>query len=163
MTRQRLQRLTWEYIHFVKFYGILRRFCDPQDNFFLYLIFFQVDFSSEAQVETSDDILAKYRKRPPATLSANSTEDDLLASGELSTSNEVILHEGNRSQDDIDYSNEDVDSRLVIDPHNIEASYAFQVLIKWISKMNYSANVIKICFFTMYVIGYDYVFFFLNF
>ena len=86
-----------------------------------------------------------------------------MASGELSTSNEVILHEGNRSQDDIDYSNEDVDSRLVIDPHNIEASYAFQVLIKWISKMNYSANVIKICFFTMYVIGSDYVFFFFNF
>lgn len=82
------------------------------------------------QVETSDDILAKYRKRPQATLSANSTDEDLLASGELSTSNEVILHEGNRSQDDIDYSNEDVDSRLVIDPHNIEASYAFQVLQK---------------------------------
>jgi hypothetical protein len=88
---------------------------------------FQVDLSSEVPVETSDDILAKYRKRPTATLLANSTDDDLLAPGELSTSNEVILHEGNRSQDDIDYSNEDVDSRLVIDPHNIEASYAFQV------------------------------------
>ncbi len=46
--------------------------------------------------------------------------------GELSASNEVILHEGNRSQDDTDF-NEDVDNRLVIEPLNIEASFAFQV------------------------------------
>ena len=38
--------------------------------------------------ETSDDILAKYRKRA-------TNDEDLI---DLSNSNEVILHEGSRSQ-----------------------------------------------------------------
>lgn len=76
----------------------------------------QPDEQSESHVETSDDILAKYRKRAPPP-----NEEDLG----LSNSNEVILHEGSRSRDEGEMSNDD-DSRLVIDPQNVEASFAFQ-------------------------------------
>ena len=53
--------------------------------------YFQSDLLSEA-AETSDDILAKYRKRPTA---AAVNDEDLI---DLSNSNGVILHEGNRAQ-----------------------------------------------------------------
>ena len=74
---------------------------------------------------SADDILAKYRSKPRN------------GSGELSTSNEVILSApfatntsggGGGGGDLVDGSQEidDFDDRLVIDPHNLEASYAFQ-------------------------------------
>lgn len=53
--------------------------------------YFQSDLLCEA-AETSDDILAKYRKRPTA---AAVNDEDLI---DLSNSNGVILHEGNRAQ-----------------------------------------------------------------
>jgi len=74
----------------------------------------------EVPLESSDDILAKYRRRIPAS-SNGEVEVDLA----LSSSNQVILHEGNRSRDDPDFLN--VDDRLVMDPANVEASFAFQV------------------------------------
>ena len=84
---------------------------------------------------SADDILAKYRSKPRAT------------EAELSTSNEVILSApfatasgsggggvGCAANDSVDGTSapaaprelEDLDDRLVMDPHNVEASYAFQ-------------------------------------
>ena len=56
------------------------------------LFLLQADpLAAAAPAETSDDILAKYRKRTAAA----TNDEDLI---DLSNSNEVILHEGNRSQ-----------------------------------------------------------------
>ena len=78
---------------------------------------------NEEEEVTADDILAKYR--------TVKTRDG----GELSSSNEVILSapfEGNPSGDASDLVDgpepemDDFDDRLVIDPHNLEVSFAFQ-------------------------------------
>lgn len=90
---------------------------------------------SHPEEVSADDILAKYRSKPRTT-----------TDGELSTSNEVILSApfgasnsggtdlvdagagGCRSSNGGNAVREldDLDERLVMDPHNVEASYAFQ-------------------------------------
>jgi hypothetical protein len=69
---------------------------------------------------TPDEILAKYRSKPKTSNEA-----------ELSTSNEVILsssYNGREAANELDGGAEidDFDDRLIIDPHNVDASYAFQ-------------------------------------
>ncbi len=62
-----------------------------------------------ASDETSDDILAKYRKKV-VTNQADSNADSVDGAAELRQSGSI----------------EEMDERLVIDPRNIEGSYAFQ-------------------------------------
>ncbi len=82
--------------------------------------------SGEADDQSADDILAKYRTKSTKTPSTEA---------ELSNSNEVILASGlsnNRggrraAGDEPDNQTVDeFDDRMIIDPNNVEASYAFQ-------------------------------------
>ncbi len=80
-----------------------------------------LDLQGETTVESSDDILAKYRRRIPTSSAEGAVDDD------LPSSSKAVLHDGNRPRDHPDFVSDD--DRLVIDPANIEASFAFQVLI----------------------------------
>merc|ERR1719510_1571673 len=81
--------------------------------------------------DTTEEILNKYRSKP-ITRNSNNTE-------QLSNSSEVILSgagagsttfnsnaKNETSEDMVDGLEELVDDRLIIDPHNVEASFAFQ-------------------------------------
>ena len=77
--------------------------------------------NEEEEEVTADDILAKYR-------TVKSTRDG--GAGELSSSNEVILSAPFEGASDLvdgaEPEMDDFDDRLVIDPHNLEVSFAFQ-------------------------------------
>ncbi len=71
-----------------------------------------------ASDETSDDILAKYRKKVPQNQNDSSGADP-GAGGGAAGMDELGAVGGSSSVDE-------PDERLVIDPHNVEASYAFE-------------------------------------
>jgi hypothetical protein len=73
---------------------------------------------------SADDILAKYRSKPRATEAELSTSNEVILSAPFatasSTANDMV--DGAQAPREL----EDLDDRLVMDPHNVEASYAFQ-------------------------------------
>ena len=93
----------------------------------------QEDILVPTNEETTDDILNKYRSKPSTSNSSNAA----TRGSELSTSSEVILtgtpfnsnnqRPGEAAADMVDgFVDADIaDDRLVIDPHNVEASFAF--------------------------------------
>ena len=95
----------------------------------------QEDILVPTTEETTDDILNKYRSKPSTSNSSNAA----TRGSELSTSSEVILTgtpfnsnnqrpgEAAAAADMVDgFVDADIaDDRLVIDPHNVEASFAF--------------------------------------
>ena len=93
----------------------------------------QEDILVPTTEETTDDILNKYRSKPSTSNSSNAA----TRGSELSTSSEVILtgtpfnsnnqRPGEAAADMVDgFVDADIaDDRLVIDPHNVEASFAF--------------------------------------
>ena len=94
----------------------------------------QEDILVPTTEETTDDILNKYRSKPSTSNSSNAA----TRGSELSTSSEVILtstpfnsnnqRSGGAAADMVDGfvdAADIADDRLVIDPHNVEASFAF--------------------------------------
>ena len=74
---------------------------------------------------SADDILAKYRSKPRATEAELSNSNEVIlsapfASASSSTGNDLV--DGAQAPREL----EDLDDRLVMDPHNVEASYGFQ-------------------------------------
>ena len=78
---------------------------------------------------SADDILAKYRTKPRATEAELSTSNEVILSAPFATAasaaspgNELVDGAGSAPLQ----IPEDLDDRLVLDPHNVEVSYAFQ-------------------------------------
>lgn len=113
-----------------------RNYSQTQSSFMPYQLIKHWFLQGEATVESSDDILAKYRRRIP-TSSAEGADDD------LPSSSKEILHGGNRPRDHPDFISDD--DRLVIDPANIEASFAFQVIIFLFDKKTHTFFILISC------------------
>ena len=74
---------------------------------------------------SADDILAKYRSKPRATEAELSNSNEVILSAPFasaSSSTGTDLVDGAQAPREL----EDLDDRLVMDPHNVEASYGFQ-------------------------------------
>ena len=74
---------------------------------------------------SADDILAKYRSKPRATEAELSTSNEVILSAPFATASSTARNDmvdGAQAPREL----EDLDDRLVMDPHNVEASYAFQ-------------------------------------
>lgn len=81
----------------------------------------QGEAAGAADEVSADEILAKYRSKPRVTEAELSTSNEVILSAPFTTAAATAAGPSNDLVD-----GEDIDDRLVVDPHNIEASYAFQ-------------------------------------